>query len=269
MIIDGHAHVTKADYGSAARLIAEMDAHGIDRAVLVPGGMIDVRKMSRYVAGEEDVHRPTIPNDLLESLFTAQPDRFEGFYCIDPNASANAPEELARAVDRGFRGLKLAPLVHKFGLLDAPVLDLAAACAELQVPFYSHVTYTPASGTRAFASLVERFPRTTFILGHMGCGPADADAVDAAFRHDNLYLESSGGSFMIIKEALGRIGPSKMIYGSEFPMQHPRVELEKIRLCTDADSFVQVTSRTLLSLLDQRPRSRHGESPCTVTNVSA
>lgn len=40
MIVDGHAHVTEADYGSAELLIAQMIQAGIDRAVLVPGGIL-------------------------------------------------------------------------------------------------------------------------------------------------------------------------------------------------------------------------------------
>jgi predicted TIM-barrel fold metal-dependent hydrolase len=254
MIIDGHAHVTRAAYGGIDALTAIMDAHGIDRAVLFPGGMIDVRKMSRYVTGEESAGKVPIVNDLVEELFRARPDRFYGFYCIDPTAGGDGPDELRRAVERGFVGLKLAPIVHKFGLGDPAVLDLAAACGELSVPLYTHVVYGDKASTGVFALLAQRFPQTTFVLGHMGCGPADVEAIEVARRLDNVLLETSGGSFLIVKMALERLGAQKLIYGSEFPMHHPHVELEKVRLAAPRlQDFEQATSKTLLSILDRAP----------------
>lgn len=40
-------------------------------------------------------------------------------------------------------------------------------------------------------------------------------------------------------------------YGSEFPMQHPQVELEKTRLAARDDGFERITSHNLLWLLDR------------------
>lgn len=249
MIIDGHAHVTEADYGSAELLIAQMTQAGIDRAVLVPGGMIDVRKMTRYISGAEPVAASAIPNELVARLIGQHPDKFFGFYCVNPHAGDAAVAELRRAVESGFRGLKLAPLVHRFSLTSKTVFDLADACGDLGVPFYTHVVYSPAASTEKVGVLARQFPHTTFIVGHMGFGPADIDAVELALRHDNLFLETSGGSYLILKAALERLGPEKLIFGSEFPLHHPQVELEKIHLLLRGEGFERVTSKNLLSLI--------------------
>jgi predicted TIM-barrel fold metal-dependent hydrolase len=250
MIIDGHAHVTRAEYGSFELLLKEMDTHGIDRAVLFPGGMIDVRRMSNYIGTDTSVsNKSKIVNDLVEALFREHPERFYGFYCIDPRSASDGPAELRAAVGRGFRGLKLAPIVHKFGFFEEPVLDLVAVSGQLGVPVYSHVVYGVAATTEKFGLLAERFPKTIFILGHMGFGPADMEAIEIAQRNDNVFLESSGGSYMIIKAALERLGATKLIYGSEFPLHHPYIELEKVRLASSSNAFEQITSKTLLSLI--------------------
>jgi predicted TIM-barrel fold metal-dependent hydrolase len=248
MIIDGHAHVTHADYGCVSLLSRMMDEHGIAKAVLFPGGMIDVRKMTKYVSGSESGIQDYIPNDLVESIFSAEPQKFYGFYCINPNKNNDISQELGDAVRRGFVGLKLAPIVHKFALTSDAVFELAEACGELNIPLYSHVVFSPGASTEKFAALARAFPRTKFVLGHMGFGPADIDAIEVAHDCENVVLESSGGSYMIIKMALERLGPTKLIYGSEFPMQHPQVELEKIRMAATGDAFEQITSKTLLSL---------------------
>ena len=64
----------------------------------------------------------------------------------------------------------------------------------------------------------------------MGFGPADQDALQAAVELDNFFLETSTGSFLHIQQAVEKAGASKLIFGSEFPLSHPRVELAKILL---------------------------------------
>lgn len=252
MIIDAHAHVTRADYGSIDRLSALMDKHGIDKAVLFPGGMIDVRQMSQYVRGAATADTDQIPNDLVESIFTKDRDRYFGFYCVNPNSAGDSTAAFRAAIARGFSGLKLAPIVHKFALCSEGVFELAQACGELRVPLYSHVVFSPGATTEKFGELAKAFPDTQFILGHMGFGPADVQAIEVAATCDNVMLETSGGSFMIIKMALERLGAGKLIYGSEFPMQHPHVELEKIRMTAGGEDFKKISSRNLLSLFERR-----------------
>ncbi|MFQ5896819.1 MAG: amidohydrolase family protein [Candidatus Methylomirabilia bacterium] len=254
MIIDGHAHVTEADYGSPDRLSAQMAEAGITQAVLVPGGMIDVRRMTRYLTGQEPVPEGAIPNGVVERLVAQNPGRFFGFYCVNPHDGDRAVEAFRDAIGRGFRGLKLAPLVHRFALTSETVRDLAEACGALGVPFYTHVTYSPGAATDKIGFLAREFPATTFILGHMGFGPADIDAVELALRYDNLYLETSGGSFLVLKLAFERLGAGKLVFGSEFPLYHPRAELEKIRLLADGEAFERIIGTNLLTLLGESVR---------------
>jgi predicted TIM-barrel fold metal-dependent hydrolase len=97
--------------------------------------------------------------------------------------------------------------------------------------------------------LAREFPHTTIILGHMGLAPADDEAIQAAGKNDNLFLETSVGAYLIVKEALHRLGPSKIIFGSEFPLYHPQVELEKIRVLLKGEDFERVTSKNILAML--------------------
>jgi uncharacterized protein len=245
MIIDGHAHLTREAYGGAARLYERMAFAGIDRTVLVPGGMLDVRRMSAYLTGQAQPDTSSIPNDVVEELVTADPDRFIGYYCVNPHRGDEAVHDFRAAVARGFAGLKLAPLVHRFPLTSPTVHALAAACGELGVPFYSHVVAHATASTDKMGLLAEAFPGTTFIVGHMGFGPADEVAIDVAARHDNVFLETSGGSFLGIQLALSRLGPTKLIFGSEFPMHDQYLELEKLRLVASDHALEQITGRNL------------------------
>jgi hypothetical protein len=233
MILDGHVHVSDTPYGNVDVLLAQLDQAGIDRALCVPGGMIDVRQFSRIFSGK---YRPEqrIPNHLVFEAIERHADRLYGLVCINPNDGPQAMAMLKEGFQRGCRGVKLAPIVHRFEF-SAPVLEqVAHCCAEQGFPIYSHVLPNPGQTTADFAALARRFPNTAFILGHMGFGPADADAVDLAAELENLYLESSLGNYLMLREALERLGPTKLIFGSEFPLSHPKAELEKIRLLSAA-----------------------------------
>jgi predicted TIM-barrel fold metal-dependent hydrolase len=54
---------------------------------------------------------------------------------------------------------------------------------------------------------------------------------------------------LIVKEALRRLGTGKLIFGSEFPLYHPHLELEKIRILLKEEGFEQVTSKNILAML--------------------
>ena len=252
MIADAHAHVTAAGYGDAAALAAAMRAAAIDHAVLVPGGMIDVRDLTAVTTGRTPIVDRPIPNALVEELVAGSPERYSGFYCVNPHRADVAVSEFEAAVARGFAGLKLAPLVHRFALTSPTVRELASVCGALGVAFYSHVVRAAEASTDTFLALARDAPRTTFVLGHMGFGPADLAAVEGAAALDNVYLETSGSSFLILETALARLGSHRLLFGSEFPLHHPRVELEKIRVLARGEAFDRIAGANLAALLAAR-----------------
>jgi predicted TIM-barrel fold metal-dependent hydrolase len=251
VIVDGHAHVSATDYGNLGVLLEQLDRAAIDRVVCVPGGMVDVRQMSRVLTGRVRPN-PDIPNDLVYAALDSHGDRVFGFVCLNPKSGAAAVRMLEDGFRHGCRGAKLAPLVHRFGF-DEPVLaEVATACGERGFPVYSHVLPQPGCTTADFAVLARQHPKTNFILGHMGFGPGDADAIDFAAELGNLYLETSLGNYLILRDALARLGPEKLIFGSEFPLGHPRAELENIRLL-DSSAHDAILAGNVLRLLGVRP----------------
>ncbi|MFQ5683295.1 MAG: amidohydrolase family protein [Candidatus Binatia bacterium] len=249
MIIDAHAHVLRDSYGNKEVLLSQMSEAGIDKAILVPGGMVDQRKMTAYLLQRAQPKGDPIPNDVVDELVQEHPDRFLAFHCVNPHQGKKAVEDFRQAIKHGKKGLKLAPMVHRFSLASESVKALAETCAELGVPFYTHVVFHPDASTEKVVSLANEFPHTTIILGHMGLPPADDQAVEAAAKNDNIFLETSSSSYLIVKEALRRLGSSKIIFGSDFPLYHPHLALETIRLLLKGDDFERVTSRNILAML--------------------
>lgn len=250
MIIDGHAHISDTDYGNVDRLIEIYNEVGIDRGIIVPGGMLDVRIMTKYVTGVLKPTNVNPPNKVIEDALKKYPDRFFGFYCVNPNKGKIVLNEFENAIRSGFSGLKLSPMNHQFSLTSTVVKELAKLCGELNVPFYTHVLFSPAANSKKIYLLAKEFPETNFIIGHMGFGPSDVEAFEYAKEMKNLYLETSTANVLALSEAIKIAGAEKLIFGSEYPLSHPDVEMKKLELLKLSDKDLEsITSKNIINLL--------------------
>lgn len=251
MLIDAHAHISDTTYGNVRIYLDQLKETGIMKGVVVPGGMVDVRKMTDYITGKAKPDSLVPNNRYVEEACQAFQPTLLGFVCVDPH-KPDAAETLEKSFKQGCRGLKLSPLTHQFSFASKSVATLASICGDYGYPVYAHVVFSPGASTARFISLARQFPKTNFILGHMGFGPADQEALEAAIELDNFFLETSTGSFLHIEEASRRVGPEKIIFGSEFPLSHPAVELKKILLLDltegERDKILGENIRALLCL---------------------
>ena len=170
VVVDANAHVTRDgrwfDTGhdaSLSRLLAELDAASIDRAVLtgLPGADLDRRRAGAVRRGR----RPAAAGRRVRSVRASQPGR----------GVCAARRELS---GRGLLGVKLHPRLGRYDVLDDRVLafldDLGTwderpavwICTFLNVP-----GMRPRSGpVEALSEIVGRRPDLQFVLAHGG-GP--------------------------------------------------------------------------------------------------
>ena len=58
----------------------------------------------------------------------------------------------------------------------------------------------------------------------------------------NIVAETSGCFAVIVEMAIDRLGPERVLFGTEYPLQHPQVELAKLAsLRLSPDVWAQVT----------------------------
>ena len=251
MIIDGHAHISDSTYGNVANYLEQLASCGINKGVVVPGGMLDVRRMTDYIIGKAKPADRIPNNTVVWESVEKNPVILHGLACVDPHQT-DCAETLEKCFKQGFRGLKLSPMSHEFSFASRSIAALSALCGEYGFPVYTHVVYSPGASSARLIALARQFPKTNFVAGHMGFGPADVDALEAAVELDNFFLESSTGSFLHIQEAVRKAGPGKLIFGSEYPLSHPAVELQKILLLklssTEQDKILSENIKMLLRL---------------------
>lgn len=238
MIIDSHVllgedPMFRLDTGT---LLALMDRHQVDRAVVGPVGRHVV------IANREG-------NDFITAAVREAPDRLIGLASVNPWHGADGIAELRRALDNGLRGLKMHPPLQGVtadDLLWDPLLDV---CAQAGVPVLTHSGLYMQSELHAIAALARRHPRVTLIAGHMGFTDGWFDLAGAAGAAANLCFETSYVWGDLIASLVGKIGPRRLIFGSGIPKSDYRTELGKLqRLGLTAEQRAAIMADNAIAL---------------------
>lgn len=246
MIIDSHAHFDPRLL-PADRIIAKMDAAGVDRIAIIPA-MNDpipatpaallavMRTLSSHAAGRvvvEGIHRSLLTpegdlrldgkiipiysrpdNEAVARLVEAHPDRFYGWIFLNPRNNPSVLDELERLRSvKGMIGIKLHPHWHDYrtDILD-PILRRAE---ELRLPVLIHLGFRKRGD---FRSICERFPNLTVISAHAGF-PFYKDLWAYKNAYPNLYVDLSSPyiSESLAREAVQKMGPERCLYGTDAP----------------------------------------------------
>jgi predicted TIM-barrel fold metal-dependent hydrolase len=241
-VFDAHMHVDHVpSLGwsmSAADCIRRMDDAGVGSAIIM--SITDAPALNPHAL------------ELIAAACAEFPDRLYGFARLHPGYGDHAVRLLRSAVsDLGFLGLKLHPVSTLSHPAGADTVALVREATDLGVPVLFHCGDEPMTTPYQIATLAEKCPEAQIILGHMGGYYHVDEAIEAAERFPNLYLETSAMPFPLkIHEAVRRIGAGRVLFGSDGPVCSPVLEMEKIRLASlsDADT-AQVLGGTINGLL--------------------
>ena len=236
MIVDCHVHVKGGDLYrrefSAQQILKTMDEAGVDKSCI----------FAMSLPSRES-------NDLMMQVYQQAPDRFIPFAHVVPTEGLVASLEMTRALMAlGCRGVK----VDIGELTEVDLNDLTPVvrrCTEARIPLLIDI----AEQMDVARYLAAEARECKVIIAHMG-SPADERFVDGiialAYEHANLYVDTSHSMVpWKIEDAIGILSPEKVIWGSDGPLTHPSIELQKLRsLNLDADVFQKVTCDNILRL---------------------
>lgn len=234
-VFANHAHVFPAAInpdGTIDRLLTLLDACGIAEAVCFAP--------FPHQTADHDVE----PNAWLASELSRRRGLY-GFGTIDLDRKYNRrpiAEQVAKAADLGFRGLKLHPNAQEFDILSPEAMEAYAAAEEhgLFITFHSGVHYYRLKnyGVLKFDEVAEQFPRLRFSMEHLGGYSFFADALavivnripfppvpgkrcmvygglTSVFTPDYCRFWYMGRERLL--EAVAQAGASQLIFGLDFP----------------------------------------------------
>lgn len=222
-IFDFHARLVPHPM-SMERLLRMMDQVRIERAVVSAGGTIPLPQLSKQVVegGCTDVEPD---NDFVLDACTRSDGRLAPFFFA--NLSRGPESYRNRGAD--FAGLELAPAVHGVPLTDDRTIALVDVADVMGHAVYLHCLARDGFTVKDLVALAQRFPGVKFVLGHSGIGHMDLYGIDLISRCHNIFLETSGGYTRVVLYALERLGLERVLFGTEYPIQHPAVELAKFQ----------------------------------------
>lgn len=221
-MFDFHARLGPGPEAVGA-LLAAMRGAGIARAAVCAGGLLDLDRLSAQITngGRSDV---AADNERTLSLCDGTGGRLLPFFFADPHRDVAA----YRATALCYRGLEISPAVHGFRFDDPEVTALVKVAAAVRHPVYVVCLARPGTRASDLAALARRFPEVTFVYGHCGHTALDASGLADIAPLPNIVAETSGCYTAIAALALRRLGAERVVFGTEYPLQHPRVEVVKL-----------------------------------------
>lgn len=248
-ILDFHARMA-AGPAPVSRLLALMDRCGIDRAVVSAGGILDPDRLSRQAVQGGEFHGDA-DNGAVSAACAASGGRLTPFYFANPHRDS----DVYRRDAARFRGLELSPAVHGLPLTDRRTMDLVAVAEEFGHPVYVVCLGRPGVTAIDLVELATKFPAVTFVLGHCGFTAIDLYALSVVAPQSNVVAETSGCYQFVVRAALDRLGPDRVLFGTEFPLQHPAVELAKYKaLALDPSTWAKVAWGNAQRILNEEER---------------
>ena len=230
MKLDAHTHLGTGRGGATTdALLAMLDAYGIEKAIAFPGPA-GIAGSPRQIAAA---------NAYVAEAARAHPDRLIGFATANPYHEAEALENLEQAAQLGLRGLKLHPPLQGFVLSQRKLLDPLLECAQrMNFPVMIHTGVRVAGlpyvevALDDIAPLALAFAGVPFVVAHMGWGGRDSrGVVELARAHANVWFETAGvNSPHLIHQIVAAGAGERVMYGSDFPLLHPKVELLRVEL---------------------------------------
>lgn len=167
------------------------------------------------------------------------------YISLDPSmGEEGALAELQTRVEEGARGIKLHPANQRYFPADRRLWPVYEEVQRLGLPVISHSGLHFDAKAPAYArpdnfrEVLERFPRLTLVLAHLGQGFLE-DSVDMAARYPGLFFDcsfvvegSADPPSISDDEAVAsfrRIGVDRILFGSDWPWGHPLRDADRIR----------------------------------------
>ena len=236
-VIDSHCHIypekiaekavagTDTFYGTVAACLGTVadlkdidSVAGIDHSIVqsVATAPKQVQSINNFIA--ESVRSS---NGKLTGLGTLHPD------------SADQRADVEHLVSLGLIGVKLHPDIQQFKIDDYRCLKIYELCEEFGLPILMHTgdKRYDFSNPNRLKPILSIYKNLTVIGAHLGGWSIWKEAGEELHGIDNLYVDCSSSMPWLSNEetveVIRRYGADRVLFGTDFPMWSPKVELDR------------------------------------------
>ncbi|NLF18738.1 MAG: amidohydrolase family protein [Lentisphaerae bacterium] len=227
MVLDAHCHVLDDGLNGAGNHYVMIKGDSLSMLELTHRMGIDVTAMMSWSGTVSmDV---VAGNTQIEAIVRRSPEEILGLSSADP--THQSPEEIRAVCEHyhgrvGFRGLK--PYTRNDVPYNDPRYDDYWTYANAHRLYGLLHTASNVGGMAAVRDLARRFPEVTFLVAHTGSSWSLARQVaDAASQFPNIVAELTYTAAIngIIEWLCSRMGPERVLFGTDAPMRDPRPQL--------------------------------------------
>ena len=193
-------------------------------------------------------------NDFILQKVAEEP-RFFGFGTIHAGMK-NIIDEVDYIQEKGLRGIKMHPDSQVFAIDDPrlfPVYDMIGD--KLPIIFHMGDPRFDYSHPKRLRKVMELFPKLQVIAAHFGGYSMHEVAAEELKGKDCFFDVSSSLMFMeegVAEGYINRYGAERFVYGSDFPMWDPVVEMERFMRLKLTDSqkeqIAHITAEHILKI---------------------
>jgi len=210
-IVDAHAHIMLEGFGPLkAPPVEPLMEHyarlGVDQ--------VWFSSVDALVQNQTEVHRRM--NDTIAALQEKFRPHIVGLATVNQRDGDRAASELERAIgELGLRGLKIHGWLQPVPAVDSCLEPIMAVAERRRLVVLFHDGTPPYTSSLQLAWLAERYPNCTIVLGHGGLKDLPENAVQAARRHSNVYIQTVGMTLLAMRRALDAVGASSILFGTD------------------------------------------------------
>lgn len=223
-ITDAHVHVGGCmstcfftdHVFTGQELVDQLDAHGVERAIVSGGGK---------------PHGIKSMNEMALASIRDFPGRLVGLVRVHPLLPDWETTIDSYIGTHGFRGVKLHPTQDAYTALDPGCHSVVEKAEELGVPVLVHSGTMPYAMPGQIADLAAAHPKATIIMAHAGRGELYQHTVPSAARVENLLLEFSFQLPSSVRSSIDAIGSERVMYGTNWPAVSMKPWLETVQAC--------------------------------------
>jgi len=254
--IDGHVHLGR--WSDERFFGVEASIDDVERALI--GAGLDGAAVTATDLRRNDSVLSSLDRARERGSASEVRVRYWFFPWVDVN-DVGMMDFVGHHIDR-IDGLKFHPSFDRTPATDRRYLPYVELAAEHALPVLLHCGRWQEMASYKFGiELASAHPGVDFILAHMG---GDDPRLRIACVEDvaagdlpNVYLDLAGvREYWCLERALDRVGSERLIFGSDFPLGHPRVYRALIDVLDLPDEVeAAVMGRNLLGLLSKRRMS--------------
>lgn len=206
---------------SLPEIVADLDAMGVEIGVITGRDC------------ETTYETPANNNSVLE-FCKSYPNKFVGFWGIDPHKQRAALTEIERAVQEyGMKGIAIDPYLAHIKASEARYYPIYTRCVDLGIPVFITMAPPPQvpgaildyADPRDVDTVARDFPELVLIMSHGGY-PFVNEAIYTCLRNANVYMDISEYEHCpqidTYVQAMNTIIADKVVFASA----HPFVELK-------------------------------------------